>query len=111
MNVQTNYTTVQQIFELAQSLSPVDRRVLIERLNRQIVDSLQEKATVDDAIALYLADKCSLGRAAELADVSRWEFMDVLKKRNIPLTVETDFTTAEMDALEKELEREGLLCS
>jgi predicted HTH domain antitoxin len=111
MNVQTNNVTVQQILELAQSLSPIDQRVLVERLNRQIDDSLPEKATVEEAIALYQADKCSLGRAAELVSISRWEFIAMLKKRNIPVIVETDLTAAEMDAIEKELEHEGVLCS
>ncbi len=59
---------------------------------------------MQEAIALYLADKCSLGRAAELANVTRWEMIDMLKKRHIPIMVETDFTAAEMDAIEKELE-------
>lgn len=111
MNMQTENFTVQRVFELAQSLSPVDQRVLAEMLNRQIDDGLPEKATVEEAIALYLANKCSLGRAAELANLTRWELIDLLKRRDIPMMVETDFTAAEMDAIEKELEDEGLLCS
>jgi len=111
MNMQTENFTVQKVFELAQSLSPLDQRVLAEMLKHQINDSLPEKATVDEAIALYLADKCSLGRAAELASLTRWEMIDILKKCNTPIMVETDVTAAEMDAIEKELENEGILCS
>jgi len=37
--------------------------------------------------------------------------IEILKKRNTPIMVETDFTAAEMDAVAKELEQEGLLCS
>ncbi len=111
MNVQAENLTIQQVFELAQSLSPVDQRVLAEMLKLRIDDSLPEQATVEEAIALYLADKCSLGRAAELANVTRWEMIEVLKKRNIPIMVETDFTAAEMDTVAKELEQKGLLCS
>ncbi|MCI0694463.1 UPF0175 family protein [candidate division KSB1 bacterium] len=111
MNVQAENLTIQQVFELAQSLSPVDQRVLAEMLKFRIDDGLPEQATVEEAIALYLADKCSLGRAAELANITRWELIDILRKRNISVLVETDFTADEMDAVTKELEHEGLLCS
>lgn len=109
MNAQTANFTVQQLFALAQTLTPVDQRVLAEMLNRD--DNLPEKAAVDEAIALYLAEKCSLGRAAELANLTRWEIIAILKNRRVPIMVETDFSAAEMDAIEKELENEGLLCS
>ena len=111
INLQTTNVTVQKIFELALGLSPVDQRVLIDLLSRQIDESLPEKATVDEAIAFYLADKCSLARAAELANLSRWELTDILKKRRIPITTETEFTAAEMDDIEKDLAHEGILCS
>jgi predicted HTH domain antitoxin len=111
MNLQAENLTIKQVFELAQSLSPVDQRVLAEMLKLRMDDTLPEQGTVEEAIALYLADKCSLGRAAELANITRWELIDILRKRNIPIMVETDFTAIEMDAVAKELEREGLLCS
>jgi predicted HTH domain antitoxin len=65
---------------------------------------------LDEVISLYQADKCSLARAVELANLSRWELIDVLKNRCIPITIETKFTAAEMDAIEKDLEHEGILC-
>jgi len=108
--MQTEHVTVQQVFELAKSLSPLDQRSLAARLNLRFTDSLPEHATIDEAVDFYLADQCSLGRAAELANVTRWELIEVLKQRYIPVTVETDFTAAEMDELATELEREGLLC-
>jgi integrase len=39
-------------------------------LNREI--TVPEQASLNDALALYLADAWSLGRAAELAGVTRW---------------------------------------
>lgn len=42
-----------------------------------------EQATLDEAIELYLADACSLGRAAELAGVTRWDVLDALQKRSV----------------------------
>lgn len=43
----------------------------------------QEK--LEYALNQYLADKISLGKAAELADLSIWEMLDELKKRKITL--------------------------
>jgi hypothetical protein len=37
--------------------------------------------------------------------------IDVLKSRQIPITIEAEFTASEMDDIEKDLEQEGLLCS
>jgi len=110
MQVQTKNTTVQQIFSLVQNLSLIEQCALLERLNHQIEKRLPQKATIDEAIALYLADQCSLGRAAELANVTRWDIIAILKKRNIPILIDTDFTTAEMDDIAEELAREGVLC-
>jgi len=108
--MQTEQVSVQKIFELAQRLSPIDQRSLAAMLNLRFDAGLPEEATIDEAINLYLADKCSLGRAAELANVTRWELIEVLKQRKISVTIETDFTAAEMDEIAAELEREGLLC-
>jgi len=111
LHIQTPPATVQKIFELASELSPINQRVLIELLSRQIDNRLPEKTTVDEAISFYLADQCSLARAAELANLSRWELIDVLKSRRIPITIDAEFTAAEMDNIEKDLEHESLLCS
>lgn len=111
LHLQTPDATVQKIFELASDLSANDQRVLIDLLSRQIDESLPEKATIDEAISLYLTDKCSLARAAELANLSRWELIDVLKSRGIPIEIDAEFTASEMDDIEKDLEREALLCS
>jgi len=40
--------------------------------------------TLEEAMGLYLLDKCSLGRAAELAGQTRWNIMDELAAHNIP---------------------------
>jgi predicted HTH domain antitoxin len=112
------------IDSVAQNTGLSSRRVAIEKilqrwyetawrqqeLEQETGDSLPETATLDEAIALYLADQCSLGRAAELANVTRWDIIDVLKKRNIPIVIDANFSVAEMDAIAEELKREGLLC-
>lgn len=111
MYFQTPEATVERVLALAADLSPNDQRMVIDLLSRQIGERLPERATIEEAISLYLADKCSLARAAELANLSRWELIDALKSRDIPITIEAEFTASEMDAIEKDLEHEGLLCS
>ncbi|MGB0386302.1 MAG: UPF0175 family protein [Ardenticatenaceae bacterium] len=60
-------------------------------------DELPESATLDEAIELYLADKCSLGRAAELAGVTRWHLQDMLYERGTPASLGSDLTLSEID--------------
>lgn len=51
-----------------------------------------------DAIEKYIEGKLSMEKAAELADVSLWKFLDVLKERKIPIRYD-------LDDLEREIER------
>lgn len=109
MTVLPESVTVQDVLSLARYLSDEDRQWLAELLNRLEDTPLPETATVDEAIALYLADACSLGRAAELAGVTRWDLIDQFKERGIPILVYGDQTAAEMDELAEQLAREGYL--
>ncbi len=54
MSTNTDNLSVQNILGLIQKLRPNDQ---------------------------YMANKCSLGRAVELADITRWELQDILKER------------------------------
>ena len=47
-------------------------------------DSLEEKVNVSLAISLFAGKQASLAKAAELANKSLADFMDILKKINIP---------------------------
>ncbi len=109
MTLSPETVTVQDVLSLARYLSDEDRQWLAELLNRLEDTPLPETATVDEAIALYLADACSLGRAAELAGVTRWDLIDQCKERGIPILVYGDQTAAEMDELAEQLAREGYL--
>lgn len=103
--------TPQKILELAQTLPPADLLWLQEQLNQllQADEPLPEQATLDEAIDLFLADKCSLGRAAELTGVTRWDIQDILKERGIPIMISSSKTVEEMDAQLEDLERRGIL--
>ncbi|MDZ7289407.1 MAG: UPF0175 family protein [candidate division KSB1 bacterium] len=46
------------------------------------------------AIDLYRTDEVSLGRAAEIAGINRWDFQEVLRERQIPVLVEADSAEA-----------------
>jgi predicted HTH domain antitoxin len=109
MNVATEATTIYDVLALARALSDSDRYRLAELLSRQQDEPLPEHASIDEAIELYLAEACSLGRAAEIAGVTRWDIIDRLKERGIPIIAAGDEMADEMDALAEELRREGIL--
>ncbi len=103
-------TSREDVLWLARTLSFADQNWLMEQLGRLAPleddhdDELPESTTLDGAIELYLTDKCSLGRAAELAGVTRWHIMDVLKERHIPIIVDRHLSAEEIDELAEELE-------
>ena len=100
MTIKMENVSPQKILKLAQSLSPADLRWLTEQLNKLLDEGpLPESATLDEAIDLYLADRCSLGRAAELAGVTRWHIQDILAERGTPASLGSDLTLEEIDAM------------
>ena len=109
MTVTMETETAHTILSLARQLSAARRRWLAELLSREDDTPLPEHATLDEAIALYLLDACSLGRAAELAGVTRWDMQDRLKEWGIPIPVAGDQSAQEIDDLAEQLEREGIL--
>ena len=122
MSVKT--LTREQVLDLAEILQPDDQRWLAEQLLRLSDDETQpesdlwnddddeplpESATLDEAVELYLADKCSLGRAAELAGLTRWDIQDILKERNIPIYGGSEMSVEEMYDQIEWLEKRGIL--
>src|SRR5437870_6262082 len=99
MTASTETVTVNRILALARQLSPVNHCWLVDLLSRTSDVPLPERATLDEAIAFYLLDACSLGRAAELAGVTRWDIQDRLKEWRIPISVPGDQSAQEMDDL------------
>lgn len=71
---------------------------------------LPEHTTTDAAVELYLADACSLGRAAELASVTRWDLLDALQARGVMQRPGGDDRSADaIDDLAERLEQQGML--
>lgn len=46
---------------------------------------VKRNAKIELAIEMYREGKWSTRRAAEFAQMDRWQFMDVLKARNVPM--------------------------
>lgn len=55
--------------------------------------------TLHEAIALFLTDKCSLSRAAELVGGTRWDIIASLQARDIPVYEGSDLPAAEIDSM------------
>ena len=102
-------TTIYKVLELVRALPQVERKRLAKLLSRQQDEPLPEQISMDEAIELYLADACGLGRAAELTGVTRWDLIDRLKERGIPIIVTGDESAAEMDTIAAELRREEIV--
>lgn len=103
MAATTETETVHTIFSLARQLSVARRRWIAELLSRETDEPLPAHATLDEAVAVYLLDACSLGQAAELADVTRWDIQDRLRELHIPISVVGEQSAQESDALAEQL--------
>lgn len=101
--------TPEQVFDLVRQLSPADQRWLALHLQEYLETTLPEHATLDEAVDLYLADACSLGRAAELAGVTRWTVLEALKAREAMQHAVDVRSADEMDDLAERLEQQGIL--
>ena len=64
----------------------------MDRFRSAFVDTLDEKLTsdLDTAIKRYQGGEVTLGRAAELAGLHRFEFEEALKARGIPKVIDVD---------------------
>jgi predicted HTH domain antitoxin len=97
--------TPEQVLDLARRLSPADQRWLAQHLQAYLEATLPEQATLDEAIELYLADACSLGRAAEIAGVTRWDVLDALQARGAMQHAGVVRSADEIDDLAERLEQ------
>lgn len=57
----------------------LDKSALIRRL---LVEALQEKRK-EKALGLYREGKVSMGKAASIAKISIWEFMDLVREKGL----------------------------
>lgn len=102
---------VQNILMLTNQLTLEERERLKKLLNGDENVPLPESATIDEAIEYYLAEACGLGRAAELAGISRWKLIDELGERGLWTYAAGNETAEEIDRLTRKLRSEGKPCS
>lgn len=84
---------------------------LLEKSEKIARDKLEDRSTVmrellalglkqymiKNSVELYMEGKFSLEKAAELADVSIWKFLDVLRDRKIPIRYDFDDIRKEIE--------------
>jgi len=70
-----------------------------ERLGDVVLS--ERDAVVDIAIGLYKRDQVSLGRAAEIAEMSSVELLAELGRRHIPVNYDADDLRADLMTLKK----------
>jgi predicted HTH domain antitoxin len=102
-------TTIYAVLALVRTLSPVDYSRSARLISRAENAPLPERAAVDEAIELYLLEACSLGRTAELAGMTRWDIIALLKEHGISVLALGEQSAHEMDVQAEQLEREGIL--
>ena len=78
--------TLEKLLPLIQKLPKIERE--------QLRKSLEEESQLDAAILLYQEGEVTLGRAAELAGIHRFEFEEALAARGIWKIVEVDSAEA-----------------
>ncbi|MCS4540926.1 MAG: UPF0175 family protein [Euryarchaeota archaeon] len=76
----------------------LDRTTLV----RQLLISGIKEYKIKLAVELYRAEKISLGKAAEIADISIWEMMDILREQKIPLAYRLSDAREEIKRILKE---------
>lgn len=74
--------TLEKLLPLIQKLPEVERE--------QLRKSLEAETQLDAAIQLYQEGEVTLGRAAELAGIHRFEFEEVLKAKGIFKIIEVE---------------------
>jgi predicted HTH domain antitoxin len=77
-----------EAIETIQREEQTDRSTAVKRLLQRGVDDW----TVEAAVRRYRDGDLSLGAAAEFADLSVWQMLDVLEERN----VEVNYTEADL---------------
>jgi predicted HTH domain antitoxin len=84
-----NHTTIAD-----KEIAALIRLGLYENQEEVIADAIRNlllnnrSLRLEVAIDLFQTGEVSLGRAAEIAGLDRWQFQDVLRERHIPILIE-----------------------
>ena len=86
---------------------------ILEKSDRIAKEKLEDRSTVmrellnlglkqyllQEALKQYTEGKISMGKAAELAEVSVWKFLDEMKDKKIPIRYDLDDIKEEIDRI------------
>lgn len=86
---------------------------ILEKSDKIAKEKLEDRSTVmrellalglkqymiKDAVEQYMNGKVSMEKAAELADVSIWKFLDILKEKKIPITNDLEDIKREIEEI------------
>jgi len=78
-----------KLLELAKKLAELESRKASDEYRVVFLAGLKEKMR-DIAVEKYKKGDISLGKGADLAGVSVWEFLEILKEERVDLNLETD---------------------
>lgn len=81
--------------ERVQKAEQTDRSTAVKRLLERGVGDWQ----IDTAVRRYREGTISVGRAAELADVSVWRFLDILDERGVEMNYDERDLEADIAAV------------
>ena len=70
-----------------------DRSTII----RQLIAEGRKEEKKKKAVEMYIEKKISLEKAAEIADVSIWKMLDLLRERKVPLRYDRKEAEAEIE--------------
>lgn len=85
------FEAIEEVREAEQT----DRSTAVKRLLERGIEDWR----VETATRRYRDGEVSMGRAAELAGVSRWRFFDILDDRRIEANYTEDDLAADLDAV------------
>ena len=84
--------------ELIQETERTDRSTAVKRLIERGV----EEWKLDAAIRRYRDGEVSLGKAAEIAGVSYWQFLDLLESRGVEMNYDESDLESDISAVRDE---------
>ncbi len=96
VSLRLNRKTVSELDEIAK-LEDKDRSSLL----REIIEAGIKNKKIEQSIKLYQKGKVSMWKAARLAELSLWEFMEELSARKIPIQYSERDLEEDLKALEE----------
>ena len=91
------------VFKLFQIILSNRLKLILSKNQSSFIRKLLWKSIAREKLEFvlkeYLNDKISIGKASEIADISIWEMLDELKKRNITLNYKIEEAELEIERI------------